>query len=131
MIIDDRVSFIGSSNINDRSLLGLRDSEVQLISAFCLFNQLFLIARAILIVFINQIGVLIEDKEYVESLMNGKPWKAGKFSYSLRCSLWSEHLGLHTGEVSQNDKTLVFMLYLTNTCLVCMFICLHYLMTPS
>lgn len=28
MIIDDRVSFIGSSNINDRSLLGSRDSEV-------------------------------------------------------------------------------------------------------
>lgn len=36
MIIDDRVSFIGSSNINDRSLLGLRDSEVQWISAFFL-----------------------------------------------------------------------------------------------
>jgi len=114
MIIDDRVAFIGSSNINDRSLLGLRDSEVHLISA-CLFNQLFLIARVIVIIFINQIGVLIEDKEYVESLMNGKPWKAGKFSYSLRCSLWSEHLGLHTGEVSQNDKILVFMLYLSNT----------------
>nr|KYP74381.1 Phospholipase D p1 [Cajanus cajan] len=74
MIIDDRVAFIGSSNINDRSLLGLRDSEI---------------------------GVLIEDKEYVESLMNGKPWKAGKFSYSLRCSLWSEHLGLRTGEISK------------------------------
>ncbi|KAK7392049.1 hypothetical protein VNO78_20475 [Psophocarpus tetragonolobus] len=74
MIIDDRVAFIGSSNINDRSLLGLRDSEI---------------------------GVLIEDKEYVESLMNGKPWKAGKFSFSLRCSLWSEHLGLHAGEISK------------------------------
>lgn len=48
---------------------------------------------------VYKIGVLIEDKEYVESLMNGKPWKAGKFSHSLRCSLWSEHLGLHAGEV--------------------------------
>lgn len=28
MIIDDRLSVIGSSNINDRSLLGSRDSEV-------------------------------------------------------------------------------------------------------
>ncbi|KAJ1385581.1 Pleckstrin-like proteiny domain [Sesbania bispinosa] len=74
MIIDDRVAFIGSSNINDRSLLGSRDSEI---------------------------GVLIEDKEYVDSLMNGKPWKAGKFSHSLRCSLWSEHLGLHAGEISK------------------------------
>ncbi|KAK7356116.1 hypothetical protein VNO80_15382 [Phaseolus coccineus] len=84
MIIDDRVAFIGSSNINDRSLLGLRDSEI---------------------------GVLIEDKEYVESLMNGKPWKAGKFSYSLRCSLWSEHLGLHTGEISKVSDPVVDTTY--------------------
>ncbi|CAK8572500.1 unnamed protein product [Lathyrus sativus] len=77
MIIDDRVALIGSSNINDRSLLGSRDSEI---------------------------GVVIEDKEYVESLMNGKQWKAGKFSHSLRCSLWSEHLGLHIGEINKiND----------------------------
>lgn len=74
MIIDDRVSFIGSSNINDRSLLGSRDSEI---------------------------GVIIEDKEFVESSINGEPWKAGKFSHSLRCSLWSEHLGLHPGEIHQ------------------------------
>ncbi|WOK96099.1 phospholipase D zeta 1-like isoform X1 [Canna indica] len=74
MIVDDRVVLIGSANINDRSLLGSRDSEI---------------------------GVLIEDKEYVDSLMNGKSWKAGKFSLSLRLSLWLEHLGLHAGELSQ------------------------------
>ncbi|XP_054823737.1 LOW QUALITY PROTEIN: phospholipase D zeta 2-like [Prosopis cineraria] len=74
MIVDDRAAIIGSSNINDRSLLGSRDSEI---------------------------GVVIEDKEYVDSSMNGKSWKAGKFSYSLRCSLWSEHLGLNTGEVGK------------------------------
>ncbi|CAN0914132.1 Phospholipase D zeta 2, partial [Linum grandiflorum] len=74
MIIDDRSAFIGSSNINDRSLLGSRDSEI---------------------------GVLIEDKEFVESSMDGKPWKAGKLSYSLRCSLWSEHLGLNSDEVDK------------------------------
>jgi len=27
MIIDDRIALIGSANINDRSLLGSRDSE--------------------------------------------------------------------------------------------------------
>lgn len=32
MIIDDRAAFIGSSNVNDRSLLGSRDSEVLLVS---------------------------------------------------------------------------------------------------
>lgn len=46
-----------------------------------------------------QIGVLIEDKELVDSYMGGKPSKAGKFSFSLRLSLWSEHLGLRAGEV--------------------------------
>ncbi|XP_073113802.1 phospholipase D zeta 1 isoform X2 [Elaeis guineensis] len=73
MIVDDRITLIGSANINDRSLLGSRDSEI---------------------------GVLIEDKEFVASYMNGKPWKAGKFSLSLRLSLWSEHLGLHAEEIS-------------------------------
>ncbi|KAL1223695.1 Phospholipase D zeta 1 [Cardamine amara subsp. amara] len=74
MIIDDRAALVGSANINDRSLLGSRDSEI---------------------------GVLIEDKELVDSRMAGKPWKAGKFSLSLRLSLWSEHLGLRSGEIDQ------------------------------
>ncbi|TYG96037.1 hypothetical protein ES288_A11G315700v1 [Gossypium darwinii] len=80
MIIDDRLAVIGSSNINDRSLLGSRDSEI---------------------------GVVIEDKEFLESSMNGEPWKSGKFAHSLRCSLWCEHLGLHPGEISKiNDPVL-------------------------
>lgn len=32
--------------------------------------------------------------------MDGKPWKAGKFAFSLRVSLWAEHLGLCAEEVS-------------------------------
>ncbi|KAH6820241.1 phospholipase D P1 [Perilla frutescens var. hirtella] len=74
MIVDDRYALIGSANINDRSLLGSRDSEI---------------------------GVLIEDNEFVDSWMGGKAWKAGKFALSLRLSLWCEHLGLHAGEVNQ------------------------------
>ncbi|KAL4310950.1 hypothetical protein GQ457_01G030530 [Hibiscus cannabinus] len=74
MLIDDSAAIIGSANINDRSLLGSRDSEI---------------------------GVLIEDKELVDSWMGGNPWKAGKFVLSLRLSLWSEHLGLRKGEVNQ------------------------------
>lgn len=74
MIVDDCIALIGSANINDRSLLGSRDSEI---------------------------GVLIEDKEPVNSFMGGKPWKAGKFSLTLRLSLWSEHLGLRSGEIDQ------------------------------
>ncbi|XP_050218111.1 phospholipase D zeta 1 [Mercurialis annua] len=74
MIIDDCATLIGSANINDRSLLGSRDSEI---------------------------GVLIEDKEMVDSFMGGKHRKAGKFSLSLRLSLWSEHLGLQAKEMKQ------------------------------
>ncbi|KAF7813523.1 phospholipase D zeta 1 isoform X1 [Senna tora] len=74
MIVDDCTTLIGSANINDRSLLGSRDSEI---------------------------GVTIEDRELIDSYMGGKPWKAGKFSQTLRLSLWSEHLGLQAGEVNQ------------------------------
>ncbi|KAL7220740.1 hypothetical protein ACSBR2_013600 [Camellia fascicularis] len=84
MIIDDCISLIGSANINDRSLLGSRDSEI---------------------------GVLIEDKEFVDSCMGGKPWKAGKFSSSLRLTLWSEHLGLPAGEISQINDPVVDSTY--------------------
>ncbi|URD81118.1 phospholipase d [Musa troglodytarum] len=46
------------------------------------------------------INVLIEDKEFVESLMDGKPWKAGKFSHCLRLLLWLEHLGLRAEQTN-------------------------------
>lgn len=39
----------------------------------------------------------------INSHMGGKPWKAGKFSLSLRLSLWSEHLGIRAGEVSKSS----------------------------
>lgn len=39
MIIDDNTALVGSANINDRSLLGLRDSEVILsLSSFLAIN---------------------------------------------------------------------------------------------
>lgn len=84
MIIDDCAALIGSANINDRSLLGSRDSEI---------------------------AVLIEDKELVDSYMGGKPWKAGKFSLSLRLSLWSEHLGLRAGEVKRVTDPIIDSTY--------------------
>lgn len=84
MIIDDRMVLVGSANINDRSLLGSRDSEI---------------------------GVLIEDKDFVGSSMNGRPWRAGKFALSLRLSLWSEHLGLRPGEVNRISDPVVDATY--------------------
>uniref|UniRef100_A0A7E4VB52 Phospholipase n=1 Tax=Panagrellus redivivus TaxID=6233 RepID=A0A7E4VB52_PANRE len=70
LIVDDLHTIIGSANINDRSQAGNRDSEV------CL---------------------CITDKEFVPSLMNGKPYRGGKFATSLRKRLMSEHLGLLEG----------------------------------
>ncbi|KAF9328374.1 hypothetical protein BG006_008442, partial [Podila minutissima] len=67
MIVDDRIIIIGSANINDRSQLGYRDSEI---------------------------AIIIEDSEKVQSKMNGEPYEAGKLAHSLRASLFKEHLGL-------------------------------------
>lgn len=67
MIVDDRVAIIGSANINDRSMLGSRDSEI---------------------------AAVIEDDHQVDSVMNGKPYKASKFALELRLRLFSEHLGV-------------------------------------
>lgn len=61
MIVDDESVIIGSANINDRSLLGNRDSEL---------------------------AVLVQDVSSVDSRMNGEPYKAGAFACSLRKSLF-------------------------------------------
>ena len=74
MIVDDRRAIIGSANINDRSMLGSRDSEV---------------------------AVMLEDTDMVEGRMNGRAYKVGKFSHSLRCHLMREHLGLLDTEVNE------------------------------
>jgi phospholipase D1/2 len=62
LIVDDKWTIIGSANINDRSQCGNRDSEVCLV---------------------------VEDKEFVPSKMNGQPYQAGKFASSLRKRLMS------------------------------------------
>ncbi|KAF7837786.1 phospholipase D zeta 1 isoform X1 [Senna tora] len=84
MIVDDCTTLIGSANINDRSLLGSRDSET---------------------------NVVIEDREFTSSYMDGKLWKAGKFSLTLRLSLWSEHLGLQAGEIDRITDPVVESTY--------------------
>lgn len=66
MIVDDRACLIGSANINDRSLLGSRDSEVAL---------------------------LIEDTQFCPGILNKRPVQVGKFCSSLRQRLFKELLG--------------------------------------
>jgi phospholipase D1/2 len=66
-IIDDRYAICGSSNINDRSQIGYHDSELT---------------------------IIMNDKDRVDTLMDGQPYKAGRHAYTLRSMLWREHLGL-------------------------------------
>ncbi|KAF9181195.1 hypothetical protein BGZ51_005587 [Haplosporangium sp. Z 767] len=67
MIVDDRLIICGSANINDRSQVGYRDSEI---------------------------AIIIEDTEMVPSFMNGVPYQVGKMAHTLRMDLFKEHLGL-------------------------------------
>ncbi|CAF1211187.1 unnamed protein product, partial [Adineta ricciae] len=67
MIIDDRMAICGSANINDRSLLGIRDSE------FC---------------------VVINDRENERGRMNGQSVRVGKFCSSWRKKLFAMMLGI-------------------------------------
>ncbi|XP_043191252.1 phospholipase D1-like isoform X2 [Amphibalanus amphitrite] len=67
MIVDDDSVICGSANINDRSLLGNRDSEVCMV---------------------------VEDLEFEEGVMNGEPVQVGRYAGSMRRHLFKEHLGL-------------------------------------
>uniref|UniRef100_UPI00398E7DEE phospholipase D1-like isoform X2 n=1 Tax=Pristiophorus japonicus TaxID=55135 RepID=UPI00398E7DEE len=66
LIADDNTVIIGSANINDRSMLGKRDSEV---------------------------AVIVEDTQFVPSLMDGVAYKAGKFALELRLHCFKLILG--------------------------------------
>jgi len=57
MIVDDKYVICGSANINDRSLLGKRDSEI---------------------------AAVIKDEEFLDSILNKKQVKVGRYAYSLR-----------------------------------------------
>lgn len=67
LIADDRLVICGSANLNDRSQLGNHDSEI---------------------------AVVIEDRDMVDSYMNGRPYQASRFAASLRRQLFRKHLGL-------------------------------------
>ncbi|KAL4892446.1 hypothetical protein BDV59DRAFT_202584 [Aspergillus ambiguus] len=66
-IVDDRIVICGSANINDRSQLGYHDSEL---------------------------AIVVEDQDFIDSRMDGKPYKAARMAGTLRRQLWREHLGL-------------------------------------
>lgn len=68
MIVDDKYVICGSANINDRSMLGKRDSEV---------------------------AALVKDEEFFDSTLDGKRIKAGRYAFSLRAKIFKLHLGIY------------------------------------
>ncbi|KAF8535067.1 hypothetical protein BDD12DRAFT_754061, partial [Trichophaea hybrida] len=67
MIADDRIVLMGSANLNDRSELGERDSEI---------------------------ACIIEDPTPLPSRMNGRHFTASHFAATLRRQIFRKHLGL-------------------------------------
>lgn len=67
MIVDDEFALIGSANINDRSLLGSRDSEI---------------------------GIVVYDTIKKAAKMAGENVGRSTFAHDLRASLYMEHFGL-------------------------------------
>ncbi|KAI5462568.1 hypothetical protein BGZ63DRAFT_355087 [Mariannaea sp. PMI_226] len=77
IIVDDRVALIGSANINERSMLGSRDSEC---------------------------AAIVRDTDMIMSTMAGKPYQVGRFAHTLRLRLMREHLGLDVDEILEEER---------------------------
>ncbi|MCJ1229704.1 Phospholipase D1 [Toensbergia leucococca] len=76
MVVDDRIAIIGSANINERSMLGNRDSEC---------------------------AAVVRDTDMLWSTMNGEPYLVGRFPHTLRMRLMREHLGIDVDEVMDGE----------------------------
>lgn len=77
LIADDKIVICGSANINDRSMIGKRDSEIAIITT---------------------------DEEYEEGKMNGEVFPSGIYAGQLRRFLFKEHLGLIDPKPSQEHS---------------------------
>lgn len=87
LIADDRVAILGSANINDRSLLGPRDSEL---------------------------AVIVRDSTPVTVKLDGKnPQQVSKAVHGLRIDLWKKHFGLSLNKASNVQPAIGLQRYLT------------------
>ncbi|CAR28854.1 ZYRO0F13486p [Zygosaccharomyces rouxii] len=77
LIVDDRACIVGSANINERSQLGNRDSEV---------------------------AAIIRDTDLVKTKMEDKEYYAGRFPWELRQRLMREHLGCDVDSVEVVER---------------------------
>lgn len=42
----------------------------------------------------SELAIVVEDQDFIDSKMDGKPYKAGRLAATLRRQLWREHMGL-------------------------------------
>ncbi|KAK3719337.1 Phospholipase D1 [Vermiconidia calcicola] len=77
MVVDDRSAIIGSANINERSMLGSRDSEV---------------------------AAVVTDMRMLPSFMGGEPYEVGEFPHTLRKRLMREHLGVDVDAIYRREQ---------------------------
>lgn len=77
IVVDDRIALIGSANINERSMLGNRDSET---------------------------AAIVRDADMTWSTMGGEPYRVGRFAHTLRMRLMREHLGLDVDAITEEDR---------------------------
>lgn len=77
MVVDDRIAIIGSANINERSMLGNRDSEC---------------------------AAVVRDTDMLWSTMGGEPYLVGRFPHTFRMRLMREHLGLDVDEIMESER---------------------------
>ena len=73
MVVDDDVVIIGSANINERSQLGTRDSEI---------------------------AMVVHDDQKIDSFMDGTPIKCANFAHGLRSAIFKEILGDEEADVA-------------------------------
>lgn len=77
IVVDDRVALIGSANINERSMLGSRDSEI---------------------------AAIVRDTDMIWSKMAGEDYQVGRFAHTLRMRLMREHVGLPVDEIIEEER---------------------------
>lgn len=77
IIVDDRIALIGSANINERSMLGSRDSEI---------------------------AAIVRDRDMIWSKMGGEDYQVSRFAHTLRMRLMREHLGLPVDDILEEER---------------------------
>ena len=101
IIVDDRLVIVGSANINDRSMLGDRDSEICLYIEDSVFEQLSKKNKNKTKQNKNKTLLVVEN--YDRCVFNGNHYNVSRFAHSLRVALWQEHLGLSSKDASVED----------------------------